>query len=111
MNKLNITKKDGKVINEYIELTEQEIADIEQANAQAQELYNSDEQKELRYKKRVIELIHEQYSTDDEADLQNNAIDSLLEGVELAQDYIDYRSYVESCKDTAHMEVFEVERT
>jgi hypothetical protein len=54
--------------------------------------------------------IHQVYSLDDEFSRTNFAIMDMAQGLPFSQQYIDYRAYVEDCKDRAYMEVFGVER-
>lgn len=114
MEILNVSRKGTTkttMSEEQMIQIQKEIQERELQQEQEAEFYNSPEQKELRYKAKVVELIRINYSNDDEIDLQNDCIDSLLQGLELRQEYIDYRNYVELSKDQAYLEVYEIERT
>lgn len=65
---------------------------------------------EARYKARVADLIHLQYSSDRESGLQNEAIAALASAEPLPLEYIDYIAYREKCRNDAHLEVYGVER-
>lgn len=63
------------------------------------------------YKDKVKELIREQYSVEQEIGLTNDCNMALMVGEPIPQDYVDYRNFVENCKDTAYLEVFGIERS
>ncbi len=65
---------------------------------------------EARYKARVADLIHLQYSSDREAGLINEAIAALMLGEPAPAEYLAYLEYREACRDKAHLEVYGVER-
>ena len=71
----------------------------------------TDEELEQEYRQRVVELIGQKYSTTDEMGLNADNQLAIMASEQPSQKWIDYRVYVEECKDTAHMEVFEIERT
>ena len=58
---------------------------------------------EEQYKRRIIDLIHERYSTDDE-------IAILRQRDSKPEEFAEYNAYVEQCKTTAHNEVYGNER-
>ena len=55
--------------------------------------------KEEQYKQRIIDLIRERYSTDDE-------IAILRQRDSKPEEFAEYDAYVEQCKATAHNEVY-----
>ena len=62
------------------------------------------------YEMKVKELIGEQYDLASEIGLTNECNMAIMSSEPIPQAWIDYREFVETCKDTAHMEVYGVER-
>lgn len=54
--------------------------------------------------------IKEKYSQDQETGLTNDCIQALMANQPSPQEYLDYRTYVEECKNKAYLEVYGIER-
>ena len=65
---------------------------------------------EAQYKQRTKDLIHEQYDTDREAQMQNIALAAILAGLPAPEEYLTMLQYIDACKDNAHLEVYGIER-
>lgn len=65
---------------------------------------------EARYKARVAELIHEQYTLDRESGLQNDALAAMLMNQPIPEGYLALLEYREACKDRAYLEVYGIAR-
>lgn len=63
------------------------------------------------YQDKVKILIREQYTIEDEIGLTNDCNLAMMAGEEIPTSYIEYRTFVETCKDAAYLEVYGSERT
>lgn len=70
----------------------------------------TEEELEQEYRRKVVELIGQQYSMSQEIGLNADNQLALMSSQEPSQAWIDYRVFVEQCKDSAHVEVFGYER-
>jgi hypothetical protein len=58
------------------------------------------------YRHKTQEFIRQSYSEHDEAKLLNEALMDNIEGREISVDYINYRHYIEECKEKARQLVY-----
>lgn len=73
--------------------------------SQGETLPPDPEEKEQAYKMLVQQYVHEKYTFDDESALTNKAIELLSNGQELSKEYLEYRAFVEECKERAKKEL------
>ena len=70
----------------------------------------TEEELEQEYRQKVRELIGQRYDISQEIGLNADNQLSIMAGEEPSQAWVDYRLYVEECKDSAHSEVFGYDR-
>jgi hypothetical protein len=83
---------------------------LEEIEVEFVEHIKTEEELEQEYKQKVRELIGEKYDISQEIGLNADNQLAIMASEEPNPAWVDYRLYVEECKDKAYLEVFGYER-